>query len=105
MATSKIKPQTNILRNLSVVVDDYYAGGTSGQTHLYTLQEGAIYILFIGKINGAGTGFYLITANTNQTMVGALQASSVSTVTASALTLSVKIDANYTRVVLLKMGG
>lgn len=104
MAESIIK-KAPILRNFEVIADNYFAENTSGQTHNYTLASSAIYLLFCGKINATGSGLYFITANTINTMIGAIINSSIVTVTANALNLSVKIDANYMRVVLIKIGG
>ena len=102
---AKVSEKLSGLRGLTVVADDYYAGNTSGQTHSYTLENGSCYLLFCGKINAAGSGVYFVTANAANTMVGALLNSSLVTVTPNGLTLSVKFDANYTRISLIKVGG
>lgn len=102
---TKVNNKLYSLRGLRVVADDYFAVGTTGQTHNYTLSDSCVYLLICGKINASGSGFYLITANTSTTMVGAIINSSVVTATASGLSLSVKVDANYMRVILIKVGG
>lgn len=104
MAVSTIK-KAPILRNFEVVVDDYFQSGTSGQTHDYTLKSGAIYMLFCGKINGAGSGVYFVSAFDALTSVSKIVDSSAITVTANGLTLSVTIDVVYVRVCLIKISG
>lgn len=83
----------------------YLEGGTSGTTKTFTLTNTATYIMLIGKINATGSGFYIISANDNNTMVGALQASSVATVSSSGTTLTVTTSANYIRITIVKIGG
>lgn len=102
---TKVSERIFSLRGLRVVADDYFGANTTGQTHTYTLETTAVYLLICGKINATGSGLYLITANISNTMIGAIINSSVVTATASGLSLSVKVDVNYMRVTLIKVGG
>lgn len=102
---TKVSERIFSLRGLRVVADDYFAANTTGQTHTYSLSSTCTYMLFLGKINAVGSGVYFIASNASVSTVGAIINSSLATVSVDGNTLSVKIDANYMRLTLVKVGG
>lgn len=102
---TKVNDKLYSLRGLRVVADDYFAANTTGQTHTYSLSSTCTYMLFLGKINAVGAGVYFIASNSGVSTVDAIISSALATVTVSGNTLSVKIDANYMRLTLVKVGG
>lgn len=92
------------LKSFSVVATNYYGNNTSGQTKTFTLTPG-MYVLIVGGLNADNTniGLWVLTAHATTSGLKAISATSRVTVSLSSLTLTVKLNANYTMVSLFKV--
>ena len=94
------------LKNFSVQATNYYGSNTSGQTKTFTLTPG-MYVLIVGGLNADNThiGLWVLTAHSTTSGLKPISTTSRVTVSLSSLTLTVKLNGNYTMVSLFKVGG
>ena len=93
------------LKSFSVVATNHYGSGAANTTKTFTLTAG-LYVLVVGGLNISNAdqlGLWLVSAHANSGMVRAVASTTRVTVSINKLTLSVKLNADWTMVSLFKV--